>query len=100
MRVLVICGQGMSTSLLVQNMYRYADEGDVIQAASAGELQDLIDQFDIVLLGPQIRYKLKSILNITNRYQVGVAMIDAVAYGHLDGKIAYEQSRALFKAQA
>lgn len=99
MRVLVICGQGMSTSLLVQNMYRYAQEGDSIKAASAGELKDFIQDVDVILVGPQIRYKLKSLQALAQAHSVKIAMIDARAYGRLDGAIAYQQSYQLYTRQ-
>ena len=49
MRVLLVCGQGMSTSLLVQTMYLYTDEGDYIESSSFEELVGVIGDYDDVV---------------------------------------------------
>ena len=64
MKVLLICSAGMSTSLLVNNMLKFADAGDVVDALPFGELEEKIDNYDVVLLGPQIRFKLKEVEKI------------------------------------
>lgn len=97
MKILVICGQGMSTSLMVQSMYKYAEEGDIIKAASAGELKDLIDDYDIILVGPQIRYKMKSIMKMALDHHRPAQLVDTVAYGRLNGKAVFEQAKKIYQ---
>ena len=51
-RVLLVCGQGMSTSLLVQSIYLYA-EGDYVESSSFEELVSVIEDYDVILLSFQ-----------------------------------------------
>ncbi len=96
MRVLLVCGQGMSTSLLVQTMYLYADEGDYIESSSFEELVGVIGDYDVVLVSPQIRYRMPVIERMmTLRTQI-VGLIDMKAYGKLDGQKIYNQAKELF----
>lgn len=98
MRILLVCSAGMSTSLLVDNMKKYAGPDDFIMATAYTELEKEIDHFDVVLVGPQMGYKYPSIAKICNQYGAGSAKIDMVAYGRMDGKAAYQQAKSLFEA--
>lgn len=93
MRILLVCGAGMSTSLLTTNMKKNAEPGDVITAAPAEDVGRLADQYDVILLGPQIRYREAEIRSKVAGKPVGV--VDMRAYGTMDGKAAMEQARAL-----
>lgn len=97
MKVLLICAQGMSTSLLVEAMYRNAQEEDVIEAISADSLKQVIDEYDVVLLGPQIRYKLNDMKALGEARGKKVAMVDMRAYGQMDGAAVYRQAKALLQ---
>ena len=60
-KILLCCAAGMSTSLLVTKMQQAATEKALeskIWAVSVEELQANLEGVDVVLLGPQIRYKL------------------------------------------
>ncbi|MEG0470674.1 MAG: PTS lactose/cellobiose transporter subunit IIA [Longicatena sp.] len=95
-RILLVCGQGMSTSLLVQSMYLYAEEGDYIESSSFEELTGVIAEYDVILVSPQIRYRIPVIERMmTPRTQV-IGLMDMKAYGKLDGRVMYEQAKSLF----
>lgn len=95
MKVLLVCGQGMSTSLLVEAMYQNADEGDVIDAVSVDSLKLVIDDYDVILLGPQIRYKLPDIKALGDAHGKIVDTINMQAYGQMDGAAVYRQVKQL-----
>lgn len=97
MKVLLLCTQGMSTSMLVEAMYRCAEEGDVIEAINVDIIRQYLDDFDVILLGPQIRYKLSEIKELAEPYHKAVAMVDMRAYGQMDGKTVYQQAKELLK---
>lgn len=85
MKILLICSAGMSTSLLVSKMTKAAEERGLeleILAHSASEAKRFLDQVDIVLLGPQVRF-LKDELG--KAASVPVQVIDMRAYGRMDG---------------
>ena len=97
MKVLLVCGQGMSTSLLVQNMYFYANEGDYIESSSFEDLASVIEDYDVILISPQIRYRRPVIERMmTPRRQIS-ELIDMAAYGKIDGKSIYKQAQRLFE---
>ena len=95
MRILLVCNQGMSTSVLVKNMYKYAGEDDIIEAKPVTEYKDVAANYDVILIGPQIRYQLQEVKGVAEKCGIQAADIDAMAYGMLDGKKVLEQARSL-----
>lgn len=88
----------MSTSLLVTKMQKVSEADgnqDVILACSVDELELHIDNCEVVLIGPQIRYKSKSISEIAAAKNKGFAIIDSVNYGMVDGKKILTQAYQL-----
>lgn len=59
MKILLACSAGMSTSLLEKSIKDYAasigEQVDVIAKAS-NEAREVIKEYDIVLLGPQVKF--------------------------------------------
>lgn len=100
MKILLVCAAGMSTSLLVAKMQKASEESgssDEIFACSVDELEEFIDNYEVVLIGPQIRYKAKSIGEMAAKKNKGFAVIDSVSYGMVDGKKVLEQAYELKK---
>lgn len=86
-KIILLCAAGMSTSLLVNKMSKYALEINYdcsIQAFAFAETMGRCDDASIILLGPQIRYKLTEIQQAyPNCF---VEAIDMLTYGMMDGK--------------
>lgn len=64
MKILLLCAGGMSTSILMKKMESYwKEEGEEleIKAAGLGEYEDNYKEFDIIMVGPQVAYRLKEI---------------------------------------
>lgn len=98
MKILLVCAAGMSTSLLVTKMQKESTaqgNDDIIFACSVDELEEQIDQFEVVLLGPQIRYKAKPIGEMAARKGKGFGVIDSMNYGRVDGAKVLEQAYGL-----
>jgi len=95
MKVLLICAAGMSTSLLTNNMRKNAEPGDEVEAVPVSELEQNIDKYDVILLGPQIRFKLKDVEKLATPKGKKTGVIDMRAYGMMDGKAAMAQARKL-----
>lgn len=49
----------------------------------------------MILIGPQIRYQLQEVRNVAEKCGIKAAVIDAMAYGMLDGKKVLEQAKSL-----
>lgn len=59
-KILLVCSGGMSTTILMTKMQKYANEQGVsltIDACAASAAPDRASDFDIILLGPQIAYQ-------------------------------------------
>ncbi|WP_339021324.1 PTS sugar transporter subunit IIB [Spiroplasma endosymbiont of Atherix ibis] len=85
-KVLLACNAGMSTSILVKNMQNYAFEEDInveIKAVSINEAKLNGNNWDIVLLGPQIAYELDE---IKTYFDTPVFVIDKEDYAKANGE--------------
>lgn len=68
MKILLVCAGGMSTSILMQKMSKYWKENDMeldIKAVGLLEYQDVYQEYDVVMVGPQVSYRLKEIVENT-----------------------------------
>ena len=95
MKVLLVCAAGMSTSLLTTKMIENGGPDDVVEALPVNELQSNIDRFDVVLLGPQIKFRLKEVEKVAGPKGIPVGVVDMRVYGMMDGKSPMEQARKL-----
>lgn len=98
MKVLLVCAAGMSTSLLTTKMRQAGAPGDVVEAVPVSELAANVDNYDVVLLGPQIRFQEAQVKKIAEPKGKKVGVIDMRAYGMMDGKAAMNQARALLNS--
>ncbi|MGR5296637.1 PTS sugar transporter subunit IIB [Vibrio mediterranei] len=60
-KILLMCTAGMSTSMMVQKMQESASEKNFeveIEAFGSEHFNELVPKYDIVLLGPQLKYML------------------------------------------
>jgi PTS system cellobiose-specific IIB component len=93
LNILLCCAAGMSTSLLVQKMEQAAREKGLevkIWAVSADDVKSHIDQAEVLLLGPQVRYKLAEMKKVGEERGIPVDVIRTVDYGSLNGKNVLE----------
>ena len=93
-RVLIVCSWGMSTSLLVDSMLEAAallKYTISVEAFSAGEYMERIDECDIVLIAPQIRHLRKSIEKLAAVAGRPVALIEPFHYATMNGKAVLDQ---------
>lgn len=94
MKILLMCAAGMSTSLLVTRMEKYAKEKGytdlVISAEPVEDLDRHVDFYDVFLLGPQVRYKEEWVKEIVEEKGKKYANIPLQVYGMVDGKQTFE----------
>jgi len=89
MNILLCCSAGMSTSLLVNKMEKAAVEEGLsvkIQAVATMEVRNHINDVDVILLGPQVRYQLNEIKKIGDEKGIPVDTINPMHYGTCNGK--------------
>ncbi len=101
-RIILACSAGMSTSLVVTKMEKEAAIRSLDYLIYAIPEQNLRDELQtygndivVVLLGPQVRFKLVANKKLTDEYQIPIAVIDSVAYGTLNGAKVLDQALGL-----
>lgn len=99
MNILLVCSAGMSTSLLVIRMQKEVEIRGLkdvnIFAASIEELDKYIDEYDVILIGPQLRYRESQVGALASSKGKGCAVIDPLSYGMVDGKKVLEHALSL-----
>lgn len=102
MKVLLVCAGGMSTSIIMKKMRDYARTNDIddfeVQATGVGSFRDVIDAFDVVLLGPQISYRFDEIAGgAGSKKPVGVIAPTDYALGNCQA--IFKQVESLLKGE-
>lgn len=98
MKVLLVCSAGMSTSMLVEKMEKSAIKRDIeidVKAISESELKDNLENLDVVLIGPQVRYLKRKVKEQAEPFGIKVDIIDPQAYGLIQGDKVLDQAIAL-----
>ena len=95
MRIVLLCAQGMSTSLLVERMKEAALDRGIhaeIEAHTVDSFEKQLETADVILLGPQIRYKKNELFPKAKAAGTPIDIIDMAAYGMINGKKVLEQA--------
>ena len=100
MVIRLFCAAGMSTSLLVSKMQEAANEKGKdadIAAYPITDLERMVDQIDVALLGPQVGFQLTKAKAICEPKGVPVDVIPMADYGMCNGmnvlKFAYKLAK-------
>lgn len=99
MNIMLACCAGMSTSLVVAAMQEAAKEQGKdyhIWAVEQGQIEDEIGNFDVLLLGPQVRHILRRVTKLVGD-RAPVAVIEPMSYGRCDGAAVLKQAEDLVK---
>lgn len=98
MKILLVCAAGMSTSLVVTKMKAALapNEQDwVIKAEPVEKLQTIIDEYDVVLLGPQIGYKKAELSKLAEKKGKPLDIINTMDYGLCKGDNILKHAKSL-----
>ncbi|MEA9390239.1 PTS sugar transporter subunit IIB [Acerihabitans sp. TG2] len=88
-KILLCCVAGMSTSLLVTKIKKAAEAENIeceVSAVAIDQLKSNIEGVNVVLLGPQIKYKLPEVKKICDEKNIPCDVINMVDYGLMNGK--------------
>jgi len=92
-----MCAGGYTTSALMAKMQKFAEEGDVIDAKGAASFSAEVDNYDVFLVGPQVRHLYKKIEAEAYSKGKAVGQIDPRQYALMDGEAMMKQARELFE---
>lgn len=99
-KILLLCQAGMSTSLLVKKMTEAAQKKGIeaeIKAVGLEKFQENLDQYDVFLLGPQVKYKKAELEKIAAEVGKKVEVINTVDYGMMRGDKVLDFALGLIK---
>jgi PTS system cellobiose-specific IIB component len=89
LRIVLLCSAGMSTSMLVTKMRKEVEatgQDIVINAYPEAELSKVINDIDVALLGPQVKFNLAKVKAVCDPKGIPVDVINPADYGLLNGK--------------
>ena len=89
--IVLCCSAGMSTSLVVEKMQDAAKENGIdaeIKAVPVSSVEDLDSshKIDILLLGPQVKFKLNELKEVYKDQKTLVDVINMIDYGMINGE--------------
>ena len=85
---MLCCSAGMSTSMLVKKMEASAQERGIevtIKAFGASEFNEQVGSYEVVLLGPQIKYMQTDLQKVADQFGIKVEPINMMDYGMQKG---------------
>ncbi|HEX9026121.1 MAG TPA: PTS sugar transporter subunit IIB [Clostridium sp.] len=92
-KITLICGLGMSTSMLLSSMEKVAKDKGIeveIRAIAEAKFGEYENDTDILLLGPQVGYLLDKFKKKYADKGIKISVIDSVDYGMMNGKKVLE----------
>ncbi|REB05502.1 PTS sugar transporter subunit IIB [Sporosarcina sp. BI001-red] len=95
MKIILVCSAGMSTSMLVKKMKDSAEARNLdaeISAVAESQLKNNLENLDVVLIGPQVRYLEKKIKQQLEPQGIKVDIINQLAYGMMKGDQVLDQA--------
>lgn len=98
--ILLVCCAGMSTSLLVTKMNSAAKNMGIevkIDAVPEVELKKHLDDAQVILLGPQVRYLLNNIKKQADPKGIKVEVVNIVDYGTMNGEKVLKHALSLIE---
>ncbi|MBP2155217.1 PTS sugar transporter subunit IIB [Erwinia rhapontici] len=100
-RIMLCCSAGMSTSMLVRKMVEAANERELevdIEAYGVAEFDTQFPRYQVVLLGPQVKYMLKTLSEKAATQGIPVQPIDPMDYGMQRGDKVLDFALSLINA--
>ena len=104
MKILLCCAGGFSTNMLMQNMKKVVKESTKLNendfkftAIPADSLESEIDNWDIVMIGPQVSHKTDFIESICKPRNKPFVVIDKDVYVKMDGATVMKLALVTYK---
>ena len=103
-RIYLFCSAGMSTSLVASRMQNVADKHNLpleIKAFPDRNIDTIYEQYhpDVILLGPQVKFKFNAVHEKYNPLGVPVDVINLEDYGNADGERILKRAIQLLKSK-
>lgn len=101
-KVYLFCNAGMSTSLLASKMQEVSDNHNLpieVKAFSDSKMGEIVSKEDpdVILLGPQIKYKYNDTVEKYGHTGVPIEVINLDDYGNVRGERVLKRAIQLIK---
>lgn len=95
-KILLVCSAGMSTSIVVKKMEEAAKKKGIeakIWAVGDAQAKDNVDEADVVMLGPQVKFLLDKMKGLAG--ETPVEVIDMKDYGMMNGEAILDKALSI-----
>lgn len=87
MKILILCATGTSSNIVVESVKKAVGDLNIkIAAKGIEEIEYNVESCDLILLGPQIKYKLETVQKVVEDKNIPVGIIDSMDYGLCRGE--------------
>lgn len=100
LKVLLVCGSGASSGFMATNMRKALEKKGIkadIKARSESEIESYIDDLDILMIGPHLKYMMEEIDDYIEGSSVIPILMKPEYYATLDGEKAIEHMLQVYK---
>lgn len=101
-KILLVCAAGMSTSYLVEKMKKSAAARNIeaqIEAHATPDFHDIFKNYDVVLLGPQVRFQKANWQPIAEAAGIPLDVINPMDYGTVNGEKVLDHALKLINSK-
>ncbi len=106
MKILLVCAGGFSTTMMMGAMKKVVENSaklDIkdfpMEAIGVDRLEQTIDQYDVVLVGPQLSHKYDYIKSVADKQKKAAVLLNPDVYGEMDGGTVIKQAIIAYKKQ-
>ncbi len=99
MNILLVCAGGFSTTMMMEEMKKTINKSEklniedfVMEAIPVDRLPEKIEQFDVILVGPQLGHKYIQIKKTSDENNKPSVLLTAEIYGSMDGATVLKQA--------
>lgn len=100
LNIVLLCEYGASTSMVAEKIVEAAEKRGieaVCNAYSTTEIGNVIDTADVILLGPQVRFRLKKFKDAYADKGVPMDSMAPADYGRMNGEALLDQALKLLE---
>ncbi|MCG8541651.1 MAG: PTS sugar transporter subunit IIB [Clostridia bacterium] len=99
-KILLVCSGGMSSAIVVKSIEGEAAKSNldlIVKAIGSGEYEDEVGNgWDIVLVAPQIRHRMKVFEGRAKELNIPISVMAPMEYSPMGGKKLIEKIRNMF----
>ncbi|AEE92381.1 Phosphotransferase system lactose/cellobiose-specific IIB subunit [Tepidanaerobacter acetatoxydans Re1] len=100
-KIALVCQHGASTGLCVRKMIEAAEKLGIESSIAAypdSQMDNLIEEMDCILLGPQLMFKKEQFKNEYPKYAGKIAVINTIDFGMMNGEKILKDAIALIES--